>query len=70
MLVGAVPGLFEIYSYFLFFCFRFSIFSNFEFRASDLYLKQPTDCKTLGEAFSLSQRLSEALLKREYKEIR
>ena len=55
--------------------------SVFEFKVSRHYIStfwyetsekdmQPTDCKTLEEAFLLSQKLSEALLKRDYTIIR
>ena len=55
--------------------------SAFEFKVHGRYIAtfwyetsekdmQPTDCKTLGEAFALSQKLSEALVRKKYKEIR
>ena len=55
--------------------------SAFEFKVNGHYIATfwyetdeknvlPTDCKTLGEAFSLSQKLSEALLSKNFKEIR
>ncbi len=55
--------------------------SAFEFKVQGRYIAtfwhetsqddmQPTDCKTLDEAFKLSQKLSEALFKSNFKEIR
>ena len=55
--------------------------SAFEFKVKNQFITtfwhettekemQPTDCRTLDEAFKLSQKLSEALLKHNYKVIK